>query len=261
MGGTTVRRHGIVGAGAVLLALGSFVVPASTATVARSPFNAVGTAQCAVTGKMRAKPALKSTPRPNVVLRLVADLSCSTGTTGVNGSTVTSGHMVATSAPATRSCGSPGVSSFNAVIKWQATGGTLIDTRVGWQAGTGTGGSLITTELPGRLSTIVGSFGGARGTAHLVSTPTSLTRCAQHRGLKAYTLDAGSSTLRLPGVDTTGVPGPMCNNGQTAPAQYQKVVVFSFENRRWVDVGGVGFGSMPYMHALAQSCARLRVVG
>ena len=32
------------------------------------------------------------------------------------------------------------------------------------------------------------------------------------------------------------------------------MVVFSFENRRWVDVGGVGFGSMPYLHALAESC-------
>jgi len=33
------------------------------------------------------------------------------------------------------------------------------------------------------------------------------------------------------------------------------VVVFAFENRTWNDVGGVGFGAMPYLHRLAQQCA------
>ena len=48
----------------------------------------------------------------------------------------------------------------------------------------------------------------------------------------------------------------MCNNGQVAQAQYQKVVVFSFENRTWSSVGGVGFGTgMPYLRGLAQSCS------
>ena len=48
-----------------------------------------------------------------------------------------------------------------------------------------------------------------------------------------------------------------CNTGQPQPAQYQKVVVFSFENRNWSQVGGVGFGAtaMPYAHTLASSCA------
>jgi phosphatidylinositol-3-phosphatase len=32
-------------------------------------------------------------------------------------------------------------------------------------------------------------------------------------------------------------------------------VVFSFENRTWPAVGGVGFGSMPYLHARAVQCA------
>jgi hypothetical protein len=32
-------------------------------------------------------------------------------------------------------------------------------------------------------------------------------------------------------------------------------VVFSFENRTWDSVGGVGFGTMPYLRSLAQSCA------
>jgi acid phosphatase len=33
------------------------------------------------------------------------------------------------------------------------------------------------------------------------------------------------------------------------------VVVIINENRRWQDVGGVGFGSMPYLHSLAQQCS------
>lgn len=46
-----------------------------------------------------------------------------------------------------------------------------------------------------------------------------------------------------------------CNSGQPAPASYQKVVVFSFENRQWSTVGGVGFAGMPYAHSLATSCS------
>ncbi len=53
----------------------------------------------------------------------------------------------------------------------------------------------------------------------------------------------------------TPAPSAACNNGRTAPLQYQKVVVFSFENRKWSDVGGAGFGSMPYLHSLAASCS------
>ena len=56
-------------------------------------------------------------------------------------------------------------------------------------------------------------------------------------------------------TSTTTPPAAACNNGQAAPVQYQKVVVFSFENRAWSDVGGVGFGSMPYLHSLAVSCS------
>ncbi len=40
------------------------------------------------------------------------------------------------------------------------------------------------------------------------------------------------------------------------PTQYDSVVVFSFENRSWGAVGGVGFGSaMPYLRSLGQQCA------
>jgi hypothetical protein len=70
-------------------------------------------------------------------------------------------------------------------------------------------------------------------------------------------------------VSGTGVAAPLtklatiaastgaatCNTGQAAPAHYEKVVVFSFENRSWSDVGGTGFTAMPYAHSLASSCS------
>ncbi|MDQ1466092.1 MAG: phosphatidylinositol-3-phosphatase [Actinomycetota bacterium] len=37
--------------------------------------------------------------------------------------------------------------------------------------------------------------------------------------------------------------------------RYTSVVVFAFENRTWAGVGGVGFGSMPFLHARARQCA------
>jgi hypothetical protein len=47
----------------------------------------------------------------------------------------------------------------------------------------------------------------------------------------------------------------VCGNTGTPPKQYPSVVVFSFENRTWGAVGGVGFGSkMPYLHTLGSQC-------
>ncbi|MDQ1510722.1 MAG: phosphatidylinositol-3-phosphatase [Actinomycetota bacterium] len=47
----------------------------------------------------------------------------------------------------------------------------------------------------------------------------------------------------------------MCANPGRAPQRYRSVVVFTFENRTWDDVG-LGFGSdMPYLHGLGQQCS------
>jgi hypothetical protein len=46
----------------------------------------------------------------------------------------------------------------------------------------------------------------------------------------------------------------VCNLGTTPPAHYQHVVVFSFENRTWSNVG-LGFSTMPYLHSLATQCS------
>ena len=47
----------------------------------------------------------------------------------------------------------------------------------------------------------------------------------------------------------------MCGSGSTPPAHYASVVVFSFENRTWSNVG-LGFGTaMPYLHSLGAQCS------
>ena len=70
--------------------------------------------------------------------------------------------------------------------------------------------------------------------------------------IQGATINRGRSVGTILNDDT------VCNNGQAAPSQYKKVVVFAFENRTWATLGGVGFGNgfeLPYLHALAQSCS------
>src|SRR5712692_5647074 len=50
-------------------------------------------------------------------------------------------------------------------------------------------------------------------------------------------------------------PTQTCASTAAPPSRYQHIVVFSFENRTWSGVGGVGFGAMPYLHSLATSCS------
>lgn len=73
----------------------------------------------------------------------------------------------------------------------------------------------------------------------------------------------GSGTTRNSHPTTTtttsGAPAEpsstTCGSAKPAPAHYDSVVVFSFENRRWSDVG-LGFGpKMPYLHTLGAQCS------
>ena len=64
-----------------------------------------------------------------------------------------------------------------------------------------------------------------------------------------------SATKTASGTILASSGASVCNTGGAAPAQYQKVVVFSLENRSWSGVGGVGFAGMPYLHQLAASCS------
>jgi acid phosphatase len=65
---------------------------------------------------------------------------------------------------------------------------------------------------------------------------------------KPTTTSTPATTARTAAnTDPCGAPTP-------PPARYDSVVVFSFENRRWSDVG-LGFGpQMPYLHRLGSQC-------
>jgi hypothetical protein len=55
--------------------------------------------------------------------------------------------------------------------------------------------------------------------------------------------------------DMTGVVG-VCGSTAAPPAHYQHVVIFSFENRTWSNVGlGFSPSTMPYLHSLAAQCS------
>jgi len=73
--------------------------------------------------------------------------------------------------------------------------------------------------------------------------------------LLAIGLAACSSTSSA--TSPTAAPArTVCANPGSAPAHYDSVVVFSFENRTWDQVGGAGFGAgMPYLHGLATRCS------
>lgn len=63
---------------------------------------------------------------------------------------------------------------------------------------------------------------------------------------------AGGSGATGGSVGGTGA----CGSTSAPPAHYQHVIVFSFENRTWSDVGlGFSASSMPYLHALAAQCS------
>jgi len=67
---------------------------------------------------------------------------------------------------------------------------------------------------------------------------------------------AAPSTARATTVPPNTAAQPVCGNPGRAPQHYRSIVVFSFENRTWSNVGGPGFGSkMPYLHGLGTQCA------
>jgi hypothetical protein len=68
---------------------------------------------------------------------------------------------------------------------------------------------------------------------------------------------APQQTTGSPMPSTADLAGGPCQ-GLAPPATYGHVVVVVMENRTWSQVGGVGFGSMPYLASLAQDCAYYR---
>src|SRR5690242_12446065 len=64
----------------------------------------------------------------------------------------------------------------------------------------------------------------------------------------------GSGGTGMAGSGGTGGGTGICSSTAAPPATYQHVVVFSFENRTWSNVG-LGFSTMPYLHSIASQCS------
>src|SRR2546430_1623740 len=66
----------------------------------------------------------------------------------------------------------------------------------------------------------------------------------------------GAGTGGAGGTGGTGGSSGVCGSTGAPPATYQHVVVFSFENRTWSNVGlGFSATTMPYLHSLASQCS------
>jgi hypothetical protein len=64
----------------------------------------------------------------------------------------------------------------------------------------------------------------------------------------------GSGGTGVAGSGGTGGGSGICSSTAAPPATYQHVVVFSFENRTWSNVG-LGFSTMPYVHSVVSQCS------
>ena len=74
---------------------------------------------------------------------------------------------------------------------------------------------------------------------------------ADDRPRRHATSSTSTSTTTAPSTPNT----TPCGATTAAPARYASVVVFSFENRSWDELGA-GFGpGMPYLHALGAQCS------
>ncbi len=76
-----------------------------------------------------------------------------------------------------------------------------------------------------------------------------------HAGSASSDIGAGRTPSSMAGPVRPSADNP-CRATSAPPAKYDHVLVIMEENRRWRDVGGVGFRdpAMPYLHGLAQKC-------
>jgi hypothetical protein len=85
-------------------------------------------------------------------------------------------------------------------------------------------------------------------------------RCDHGETCSTCSRDCGScpvSDLSMPPpADMSMSAANPCGSAATPPAHYQHVVIFSFENRTWSNVGlGFSATTMPYLHSLATRCS------
>jgi PKD repeat protein len=151
-------------------------------------------------------------------------------TVAVDNLNVTSGGAVATplTAAFTSSANKLAVAFTNTSTD---TAGTIVGQT--WDFGDGSPTSNATN--PSHTYAIAGSY-------QVTLTVTDSNNLTAHVTQPVYV----ANVLAPPGV---------CGSGTTPPATYNHIVVIMEENRRWSDVGGVGFGSMPYLHSLATQCS------
>jgi hypothetical protein len=118
----------------------------------------------------------------------------------------------------------------------------------------GTGGSAGTTGSGGSAGTTGsgGSAGSAGTTGSGGSAGSAGTTGSGGSAGSAGTTGSGGSA----GTGGSGGSTGICGSTAPPPAQYQHVVIFSFENRTWSNVGlGFSPSTMPYMHSLAAQCS------
>ncbi|MGO9877504.1 MAG: alkaline phosphatase family protein [Acidimicrobiia bacterium] len=108
------------------------------------------------------------------------------------------------------------------------------------------GGREVSMVLVGSVLLVAACSPSNRSST--VTTPTTRTTVAN-------TAAANTNTTSTTVPSRVAATGRACGNSGPVSERYRSVVVFAFENRTWNDVGGVGFGAMPYLHRLAQQCA------
>jgi hypothetical protein len=105
------------------------------------------------------------------------------------------------------------------------------------------------TESAGEQASALKSFCGNGRCDHGETCST----CSQDCGSCS---DAGASDAGTTDAGVDASPGTVCSSTSAPPAHYQHVVIFSFENRTWSNVGlGFSASTMPYLHSLASQCS------
>jgi hypothetical protein len=184
-------------------------------------------------------------------MSIKATLTCSTGTTGNQAVTVTSGKLKGASAPFNASCSSMELGATRATIKWKASGGRVTPTTVAWPAGSLSSTPPVTLDLPfPRPAVVTGSYALQNALLHVVSDPLGGGRCARStlRGF-AFTGAGGVSTLSIP--STTLWTG--ADIGAALPAGQDQLT----SGGAWHELGGGGdiWGTADSFHYVSETMA------
>ncbi|MCU1429834.1 MAG: phosphoesterase [Actinomycetia bacterium] len=164
------------------------------------------------------------------------------------------GSFKGKSAAGNLSCSNATLPRVRASLKWNASGGYVKPSKITWSGGTMNVGASAGLDFPGNGSTaITGSYAGTIAVMHVVSDTATGAACSTQAGWTGFGFTGAHAASTF---SATSATQPVCGSGAGHAAHYDSVVVFSFENRTWTDVGGAGFGKkMKYLHSLAQECA------